>query len=196
MKIPDKAQLVAEMRRVLRPGALLAIYVVCAGPGGPPHFPVPCTRDPSISCPIAPEELRGLLQAPGFENLRWRDTTEVAPAWYRTLACLMLPGRTSAAAVSPAPGSGPLDYAGEPDTQPCGAPDHTDRDGGSAALIGRGDRLGLGVHGCEPTLAGYVLTRWREARVAGDGARHARRALWVNLHVVGRAITPLALSRG
>ena len=92
MKIPDKAQLVAEMRRVLRPGGLLAIYNVCAGPGGPPHFPLPWTRDPSISFLIAPEELRELLQATGLEILRWRDTTEVAPTWYRTVPRLMPQG--------------------------------------------------------------------------------------------------------
>lgn len=85
MNIADKARLYAEMRRVLKPGGVLALYDILAGPGGPVHFPVPWARDPQISFLISPEQLRATLEAAGFEILSWRDCTETGRSWFRQM---------------------------------------------------------------------------------------------------------------
>jgi hypothetical protein len=46
------------------------------------HFPVPWAREPSISHLVTPEEMRGLLEAAGFEILRWRDVTAEGRDWF------------------------------------------------------------------------------------------------------------------
>ena len=83
MNIGEKDRLYAEMFRVSKPGAYLAIYDVMAGPGGDVHYPVPWARDPSISFLATPAELRGYLEAAGFDILSWRDTTAAGLAWFR-----------------------------------------------------------------------------------------------------------------
>jgi ubiquinone/menaquinone biosynthesis C-methylase UbiE len=82
MNIGEKYRLYTEMYRVLKPGGHLAIYDVMAGPGGDVYYPVPWARDPSISFLTSPDELRGYLDAAGFEILSWRDTTEAGLAWF------------------------------------------------------------------------------------------------------------------
>lgn len=82
MNISDKAQLYAEMHRVLKPGGHLAIYDIIAGPGGDVYFPVPWARDPSISFLATDDELRNDLGAAGFNIISWRDTTDVGLAWF------------------------------------------------------------------------------------------------------------------
>lgn len=86
MNIADKPRLYSEMKRVLKPDGLLAIYDVLAGPAGPPHFPVPWARDPSINFLATPEELRRLLETTGFEILHWRETTDAGREWFRQVS--------------------------------------------------------------------------------------------------------------
>ena len=86
MNIPDKPRLYEEMHRVLKPGGTLAIYDILAGPSGPMHFPVPWARTPEASFLATPDELRGLLAGAGFSIEAWRDTTDVARAWFVALA--------------------------------------------------------------------------------------------------------------
>jgi SAM-dependent methyltransferase len=86
MNVADKPALYVEIRRVLKPGGVLALYDVLAGAGGPVHFPVPWARDPSLSFLIRPDALRRLLEETGFAIVSWRDTTEVARQWLRALA--------------------------------------------------------------------------------------------------------------
>jgi len=49
MQIAEKDQLFAECFRVLRPGGLLALHEIFAGPGGSPHFPLSWAVDPAMS---------------------------------------------------------------------------------------------------------------------------------------------------
>jgi SAM-dependent methyltransferase len=86
MNIPDKPRLYREMYRVLKPGGTLAIYDILAGPSGPVLFPVPWARAPESSFLATPDELRELLEGSGFKVTAWSDTTDVARAWFVSLA--------------------------------------------------------------------------------------------------------------
>jgi SAM-dependent methyltransferase len=86
MNIPDKRRLYREMHRVLKPGGTLAIYDILAGPSGPVLFPVPWARTPDTSFLVSPDALRRLLEEAGFTVSDWTDTTEVARAWFVSLA--------------------------------------------------------------------------------------------------------------
>ena len=86
MNIPNKDALYAGARRVLKPGRIFAVYDVLQGEGGPPVYPVPWAREPSISHLATPEEMRRLLHAAGFTILDERDATEADAAWFHDMA--------------------------------------------------------------------------------------------------------------
>jgi len=86
MNIPDKPKLYREMYRVLKPGGTLAIYDILAGPSGPVLFPVPWARTSESSFLATPDELRDVLEESGFTVAAWTDTTDVARAWFVSLA--------------------------------------------------------------------------------------------------------------
>src|SRR5215813_15328941 len=76
MNIADRERLYREMRRVLKLGGRLALQEVAAGPGGPPHYPVPWAREPRISFLFTPQATRERLEQTGFRVLLWQDTSE------------------------------------------------------------------------------------------------------------------------
>ncbi len=73
MNIQDKATLLAEVHRVLRPGGKFSVAQYCQGKGGDLHYPVPWANDPKISFLVTEDEMIGLFEAAGFRVMESRD---------------------------------------------------------------------------------------------------------------------------
>lgn len=86
MNIQDKTRLYSEMCRVLKPQGTLAIYDILAGESTPVYFPVPWAQTPDTSFLVRADELRNLLESAGFSISEWTDTTDIARAWFVSLA--------------------------------------------------------------------------------------------------------------
>jgi len=81
------APVAAEAHRVLRPGGRWALAETVAGPGGELRFPVPWADGPADSHLLAPDELRDVLETPGFAAETWElGPTALAPAAARAAA--------------------------------------------------------------------------------------------------------------
>jgi SAM-dependent methyltransferase len=80
MNIADRNRLYAEIHRVLSTGGRYAFSDVVAGPGGPPHFPVPWACEPSISFLLTAQATRQKLETAGFRVLVFEDQTADALA--------------------------------------------------------------------------------------------------------------------
>ncbi len=83
MNIARKGRLLRGYRRMLRPGGRLALYEVCAGPGGAPRYPLPWAEDEAISFLVAPEVLRQEAVGVGLEEVSWEDISVTALSWLR-----------------------------------------------------------------------------------------------------------------
>lgn len=80
MNVADKAAMYAEIFRVLKPGALLAIDDPVRGVGEM-IFPVPWAREPHASYLCTQEDLVGLLSVAGFVNPEVQDVTAQGIVW-------------------------------------------------------------------------------------------------------------------
>lgn len=78
MNIAARDRLYAEMRRVLKLTGRLALQEVCAGAAGPPYYPAPWAREPSISFLLSPDMMREKLERAGLAVKAWEDTTQEA----------------------------------------------------------------------------------------------------------------------
>jgi ubiquinone/menaquinone biosynthesis C-methylase UbiE len=83
MNIARKGELFSGYRRVLRPDGRLVLYEVCAGPAGPPLFPLPWAENETISFLVTPERLQDLLARAGLHELAWEDVSRPALSWLR-----------------------------------------------------------------------------------------------------------------
>lgn len=81
--IEAKRVALEEAARVLEPEGTLALYEICAGPGGDPEFPVPWASDASLSYLEPPERLREIILGRGFDEAAWRDVTGPSLEWFR-----------------------------------------------------------------------------------------------------------------
>lgn len=86
MNISDKTKLMAEMRRVVKPGGRLAFFDILAGPVQPIHFPVPWADSQATSFLATQEETRTIVERAGFAIRIWEDLTQVARDFYRQLS--------------------------------------------------------------------------------------------------------------
>ncbi|SLN39018.1 class I SAM-dependent methyltransferase [Oceanibacterium hippocampi] len=86
MNIADKAALYREIRRVLKAGAVFALYDVMLGPAGDPHYPVPWAAEPGISFLETPDRVRSLVTEAGFEIVDSWDRSPEGLAWFEAAA--------------------------------------------------------------------------------------------------------------
>jgi ubiquinone/menaquinone biosynthesis C-methylase UbiE len=85
MNIADKPALFAEVRRVLKPGGLFALYDAMQTGEGALAFPVHWAATPATSFVDSPAAYRGGLQAAGFEIVRECDRREYARQCFREI---------------------------------------------------------------------------------------------------------------
>ncbi|MCA8879993.1 MAG: methyltransferase domain-containing protein [Rhodobacteraceae bacterium] len=86
MNIADKTRLMAEVARVLKPGAVFAIYDVMRVAPGEIAYPVPWAAQPGISALASPHAYLDALTAAGFALVAQTDRTEFALDFFATLA--------------------------------------------------------------------------------------------------------------
>lgn len=85
MNIPNKRELVSELRRVIRPGGRLGIYDVMRVGDGKLMFPVPWASTPKESDVWSPDEYKAALQAVGLRVIMERDRSEFALEFFSQL---------------------------------------------------------------------------------------------------------------
>jgi ubiquinone/menaquinone biosynthesis C-methylase UbiE len=85
MNIADKAQLCAEVRRVLRPGGFFGIYDVMRTGVGEITYPVPWASVADTSFVEAPHTYKRLLNAAGFTVVAERERRAFAFAFFQQM---------------------------------------------------------------------------------------------------------------
>ena len=78
MNITDKATVFAEIRRVLKPGGLFAIYDVMRESDGAFSYPVPWSSEPATNHLASAASYEALLQAAGFAIVTRRNRRDFA----------------------------------------------------------------------------------------------------------------------
>jgi ubiquinone/menaquinone biosynthesis C-methylase UbiE len=89
MNIGAKSELYTQARRVLKPGAVFAIYDILQGEGGEAFYPAPWARDSSISHLATTGEMKQLLTDAGFRIADVLDSTDESLQWLETRTAKM-----------------------------------------------------------------------------------------------------------
>ena len=87
MNVEDRNTLYVEMRRILAQGGRLAIYDLVLRDEDV-VYPTPWARDASTSFLLTEDDTRTALEQAGFKAALWRDDTEIAIDWFKTVAGL------------------------------------------------------------------------------------------------------------
>lgn len=88
MNIRDKRSLLAEVRRVLKPGGIFGIYDVMREGEGDLSFPVPWASSPDTSFVESAADYRRLLKDAGFSVEKERSRRDFAIDFFRQLRAL------------------------------------------------------------------------------------------------------------
>ena len=84
MNIEDRGGLYAEVRRILAPGGRFVTYDLVLR-NGDVLYPVPWARDASASFLLTESHTRTALEEAGYKTALWRDDTQVALDWFKTI---------------------------------------------------------------------------------------------------------------
>lgn len=85
MNIEDKADFLAGVYRVLKPGGLFTSTEFSTGPGGDIIYPVMWAYDASLSYLDSEDEMRAQFQKAGFHIREWTDYTDEVITWMKQL---------------------------------------------------------------------------------------------------------------
>jgi SAM-dependent methyltransferase len=86
MNIRERAALYGEIARVMKPGATLCVYDVMKTGEGDIAFPVPWAETPATSHLTTAEEMRGFLDAAGFDLREVETRRDFARAFFQDAA--------------------------------------------------------------------------------------------------------------
>ena len=84
MNIEDRGALYAEVRRILAPAGRFVTYDLVLR-NGDVLYPVPWARDASASFLLTENHTRTALDEAGYKTVLWRDDTQVALDWFKTI---------------------------------------------------------------------------------------------------------------
>jgi len=89
MNLPDKAKLMSEAARVLRPGSVFAVYDVMRLKAGALAYPLPWAADETISFVATPGDYRSAATAAGFSVTSERPRGAFAIEFFATMRARM-----------------------------------------------------------------------------------------------------------
>lgn len=87
--VADKAKMIGELARVVRPGGRIAMFEIVAGPGGEVVFPVPWADGPHQSHLVPAAGLKELVQESGLSIQEWREGPDALAAIGEVAATIM-----------------------------------------------------------------------------------------------------------